>query len=363
MLQKEKTKYYIFMLFISLLIFKLVNNTGFFIEKFNFFISLIAPFIWAFSIAYLLNPILIYVEKNFKINRSFSILLIYCLLLSIITITITIVSPRIAKSIDNLSDDIPTYIYSTQSWVNENIVKSKLLEYSAPYIKTNINRILEETLSFLNLTSANLVTKAINITSNLFSAILGLVVSIYLLKDKERFIIGIKKILYALVGQNKANNIINFGNLSNKIFSQYIIGKAIDSLIIGMLCFVGLLLLKMRYALLIGIIIGITNMIPYFGPFIGAVPAILITLIYSPINALWVGIFIFLLQQFDGLYLGPKILGDKVGLGPIWIILAVIIGGGTFGVIGMFIGVPVMAIIKIELEKYINHKINSRDIL
>lgn len=362
MFTKEKTKYFIFMIFISFFIFKLVNHPEIFFEKFNFFTSLVSPFIWAFSIAYLLNPIMVYLEKNFKFKRSFSILFIYLLLISIITISITIISPTIVKSIDNLSGDIPNYINTSQNWINDNIVKSKLLDYSAPYLKTNLNKIVDEVLSFLNLTSANLVTKAINFTSNLFSAVLGLIISIYLLKDKERFIDGAKRLLYAAFGENKSNSTIDFGRMCHNVVSQFIVGKAIDSLIIGILCFIGLLILKIKYALLIAIIVGVTNMIPYFGPFIGAVPAVLITLIYSPISALWVGIFIFLLQQFDGLYLGPKILGDKVGLGPIWIILAVIIGGGTFGVLGMFLGVPTTAIIKIELEKYINNRLHSKNV-
>ncbi|SHH50232.1 AI-2E family transporter [Tepidibacter thalassicus] len=358
---KEKTKYYIFMLLIAFLLFKLVNNTEFFIQKLNFFTSLINPFVWAFAIAYLLNPIMVYFENNFKIKRSLSILLIYFLLLSIINFTITILTPRIVSSINDLSKNMPNYINTAQSWINNNIIKSKLLEYSNPYLKQNINTIINEALNFLNITSSNLVIKAINITSNLFNAVLGLIISIYLLKDKENLINNTEKLLYALKGKEKSNKIINFCKLVNRIFSQYIVGKAIDSLIIGILCFIGLLILKIPYALLISIIIGITNMIPYFGPFIGAVPAILITLINNPINALWLGIFIFLLQQFDGLYLGPKILGDKVGLSPLWIIVAVIIGGGAFGLAGMFLGVPAMAIIKIQLEKYINSKLNTKN--
>ncbi|SHJ79986.1 AI-2E family transporter [Tepidibacter formicigenes] len=361
MFSNEKTKYFIFILFISLILFKFVNNTEFFIQKLSFFTSLINPFIWAFAIAYLLNPIMIYFENNFKIKRGFSILLIYVLLLGIINFTITILTPRIVSSINELSKDMPGYVTTAQNWINQNIIKSKLLQFSNPYLKQNINTIINEALNFLNITSSNLVTKAINITSNLFNGILGLIISIYLLKDKENLINNTKRLFYALIGKNKSDKLINFCKLVNKIFSQYIVGKAIDSLIIAVICFAGLLILKIPYALLISIIIGITNMIPYFGPFIGAVPSILITLLNSPISALWVGIFIFLLQQFDGLYLGPKILGDKVGLSPLWIIVAVIIGGGAFGLLGMFLGVPAMAIIKIQLEKYINIKLGTKD--
>ncbi len=363
MLSRYKTKHIIFLLLISFIMFKFVNNTEFFILKFNSTLSLISPFIWAVCIAYLLNPIMIYFEKRFNMRRSFSILLIYFLLISIINFTITILSPKIIDSINDLSKELPGYMNTAQQWINENIIKSKLLQYSNPFLKENLKEIINEVLGFLNITSTNLVTQAINITSNLFNAILGVIISIYLLKDKENLIYNIKRLLYAVLGKFKSDKVTAFFKIVNKIFSQYIIGKSIDSLIIGIICFVGLLMLKVPYALLISIIICVSNMIPYFGPFIGAVPAILITLINNPIQAIWVAVFILLLQQFDGLYLGPKILGDKVGLNPLWIIVAVILGGGLFGIKGMFLGVPVMAITKIQLEKYINIKLKDKSII
>ena len=172
--------------------------------------------------------------------------------------------------------------------------------------------------------------------------LLGLVISVYLLADKEKFIRGIKKNLYAFLGRENADKTIDFGNEVNSIFTNFFVGKLIDSTIIGILCFIGLSLLKVRFALLLSIVVGIFNMIPYFGPFIGAVPAIVITLFYNPIQALWVTLFIFGLQQFDGIILGPKILGDKVGVSPFYIILAIMIGGGFFGPMGMLMGVPVL---------------------
>src|SRR5690606_8042174 len=136
----------------------------------------------------------------------------------------------------------------------------------------------------------------------------------------------------------------------------FFVGKIIDSFIIGLLCFIGCLIMKVPYALLISLIVGVTNMIPYFGPFIGMIPAAVITLFESPIKALWVTIFIFALQQFDGLYLGPKILGIQVGMKPLWIITAILIGGGFFGVWGMLFAVPIAAVIRSLLRKYIKRQ-------
>jgi predicted PurR-regulated permease PerM len=148
----------------------------------------------------------------------------------------------------------------------------------------------------------------------------------------------------------------------NKIFSGFIIGKSIDSLIIGILCFILMTLFKMPYALIISAIVGVTNMIPYFGPFIGAVPGTIILLLMSPLRAFGFIILIFVLQQFDGLYLGPKILGDSTGLKPLWIIFAITLGGNLAGVLGMFFGVPIIAVIAYLANNIIERKLKSKDI-
>jgi len=184
-----------------------------------------------------------------------------------------------------------------------------------------------------------------------------------MLKDKETFILQLKKLIYSITSKDLADKIISLGNELNTVFSRYLVGRIIDGLIIGILCFIGCLILRVPYASVISTIVGITNLIPYFGPLIGMIPAFIITLFYSPIKAVWVLIFIFALQQFDGLYLGPKILGTKVGLRPFWIISAIIIGGGLFGVIGMFLAVPAVAMIKLMLKKYIDKKLDEKNIM
>lgn len=208
------------------------------------------------------------------------------------------------------------------------------------------------------------LSKAINFTSSFVKAIFGVIVSIYLLKDKESFISNTKKIIYSLFNKNHAESIIAFGSHANIVFNKFILGKALDSLIIGVLCFLGLYLLKIPYASLISLIVGITNMIPYFGPFIGAIPAILITLITSTslTSAIFVAILILILQQFDGWILGPKILGDSVGVGPFAIIVAILIGGKLFGVLGMFLSVPVVALLIDAMEKFTHKKMKDKNI-
>ena len=361
MFTKKTIKQILLLSIIIPIILKVVYDPSIISEKTALIFTLLSPIIWAFSIAYLLNPIMNFLQRKCKLNRNISIFIIYLFVIGFITVLITVVSPRIINSINNLVQDAPNYVKAFQKWINTYVMKSKLLQLGAPYIKENINAIVDKSVVFLNLTSASLFTKALHITSNLISAVLGLVISIYMLKDKESFIKGSKRLLYSLFENKKAEFLIDLGKSANKMFSQFIIGKIIDSLIVGIICFIGLFLFKVKYAGLISIILGITNMIPYFGPILGMIPAFLITSFYSPIKAIWVLVFLIILKEFDGLYLGPKILGDKVGLSPFWIIIAIIIGGESFGIAGMFMAVPIMGLIKIQLDRFITTRLDKKN--
>ncbi|MCD6435740.1 MAG: AI-2E family transporter, partial [Clostridiales bacterium] len=203
----------------------------------------------------------------------------------------------------------------------------------------------------------------LGISRGIFKFILGFVISIYILKDKEEFGKGFRRFFYAKFTSENADKILEFVRDSDKIFSKYLIGKLIDSIIIGLISMAGFFILKAPYPMLLALIIGVTNMIPYFGPFIGAVPAILITLFFSPVAALWVSIFIFFLQQLDAYIIGPKILGKSLGLSPFWIILAILIGGGFFGLLGMLVGVPIMAIIRNIVTKNIDNELKKKELI
>ncbi|WP_429082987.1 AI-2E family transporter [Brassicibacter mesophilus] len=319
-------------------------------------------------IAYLLNPLLVSIEKKFKLKRIFSILIVYILMLCIIVLIITIFAPKIVVSFRNLLNEIPGFITATENMLDSNTVNIKLLDRLGitDYLQENFNNILDQLSSTLNPIINKTIVQVIDITSAITSTFvdfgLGVVISIYLLKDKEIFIKQAKRLVYAVCNTEKADNLINIGAESNIVFSKYLIGKLIDSLIIGVLCFIGTLILNTPYPLIISTIVFVTNMIPYFGPFIGMIPAVIITLFYSPIKAFWVFIFILALQQFDGLYLGPKILGTQVGVKPFWIISAIIIGGGLFGVMGMLLAVPIAAVIKTMLQKYVNTRLERKNI-
>lgn len=351
-------------LVIAFILYELISNIEFLLTGVKFFVSIMSYVIWAFAIAYLLNPLMVLIEKIIKLKRYLSIIIVYILYLGIIAFFITVISPVIVKNIGDLIENLPKYILVTREAIDTFLTKTEWVkDYGLDVLVIdNLSYITNEIKDFMELTLNGIIKNAIILTSTMFQFIFGSLISVYLLKDKEVLIRSIKKFIYAFISTSKSDKLMIVGKKVNYMFSRFLIGKTLDSLIIAILCFIGLTILKIPYALLISLIIGVTNMIPYFGPFIGAVPAVILTFFYSPIKSLWVLVFILILQQFDGWILGPKILGDSVGLSPFWIIMGILIGGGLLGPIGMILGVPLMASVKVFLSEYIDKKLKSKEV-
>nr|WP_278244294.1 AI-2E family transporter [Caldisalinibacter kiritimatiensis] len=350
----------------SFIAYKIINNPTFSLDS---ILKVLKPFIWAFAIAYLLNPIMSYLEKDFKLKRIWSISIVYIFFLGLLALILVIITPRIIISTNNIIKEIPSYVDQTQRWIAYQQDRLEFLGHYriSTYIQDNLNNLdLDKLFQNLSNTLSPILEKtlnqAVNFTVGLFTLVLGILLSIYFLKDKEKFAMHTKRLLYAFFDKRQADKVICYSREFNLLFSKYLIGKIIDSIIIGILCFIGTMIIGAPYALVISTIVGVTNMVPYFGPIIGAVPAVLITLFYNPITALWMLIFILCLQQFDGLYLGPKILGTQVGLKPVYVISAIIIGGGLFGVLGMLLAVPIGAIIRTIFTRYIDSKLEEKNI-
>ena len=197
----------------------------------------------------------------------------------------------------------------------------------------------------MNVLMTNITTGAINVLSEVFNFLVGCIVSVYMLFGKETFAAQIKKMLYAGMQVERANMVLHITRKSNEIFGGFIIGKIIDSAIIGVLCFIGITILDMPYILLVSVIVGVTNVIPFFGPYIGAIPSTILIALADPLKGLYFLIFIIALQQLDGNVIGPKILGNSTGLSAFWVVFSILLGGGLFGFIGMIIGVPTFAVI------------------
>ena len=349
---------------ISLILYKFVDKPQILLDGFDFVVSAFSYLIWAFVIAYLLNPMMVYLEKKLGIRRFLSILLIYFLFILLIVFLITIIAPILGNNILLFLKSLPSYVEETQKWISELLDKlQKNDQYNLlHYVEGNVNSVIDALYNMLDLSLNFIIKKTIGFTSTILKLIFGILISIYLLNDKEGLIRKLKKLLYALLKKETAIMILDVGRRVNSAFSRFIIGKVIDSAIICGICFVGLTLLRVPFAVLISIIVGVTNLIPYIGGIVGIVPAVIITLLISPIKAIFVLIFLILLQQFDGWILSPKIIGSQTGLTPLLIIVALMVGGAAFGILGMFIAIPLTAVIKEFASEYVNKKLKSKGI-
>ncbi len=367
-MKKKRIPYIEFLpiILIALVLFKLLDRIDSLYELSIYIIGIFQPLLWGIGIAYVLNPMMKIFEKKLKINRIFSILLCYIIVIGIITTIITIVIPMIGKNVSDLIANFESYKETAITYYNDRISSNQF------YKDMDLNKYLNfdsvssyfgDIPALLKSVSDGLMDTVVSFFGSLFKMVVGFIIAVYILMDKEKFQTGFKRAIYGFLKVKQADKATLFFQDVNKIFSRYIIGKTIDSVIIGLMCFVGLLMLDTPYAALLAIIVGVTNMIPYFGPFIGMVPAIFLTIFFSPIKALWVGLFILGLQQFDGYILGPKILGDSVGLSPFWIILGILVGGSLMGVLGMLLAVPVVAVLQLIFVRIVDRKLADKEVI
>ena len=332
------------------------------------------PFIFGFVIAYLLNPIYVFFDKKFlpwltnnTINppacRGLSIILTYLGTGMMLYFFSALVFPQILTSISNILGNLGSYVDSLQhllDWVTHLVTVEGMPPEVVSAMEQSVENVINEVYDLVLTSVPHILNYAMNFTSGMFSLVIGIIISIYMFMGKERFLAQSRKVMYALFSEENARFMIDLGAESNAIFSGFISGKIIDSLIIGILCFIGTWILKMPYGMLVSVIVGVTNVIPYFGPFIGAIPSIIIILTESPIQALIFAIFVLLLQQFDGNILGPMILGDTTGLSAFWVVFAILIFGKLRGFAGMFIGVPVFAVVYSVIKKFITLKLQKK---
>lgn len=324
-------------------------------------------------------------DKNFKVSNSLSIFITLSLAFFILYLLLAMVLPQLYLTVENIVKSIPdTSTFTTPSWLinyfnNHPDTYDKIAPYYEDAINLINNWIETDVLPYFNSVDNFLVFAQSILLPNISGVVTGvsqfvvgffsfiadilvsLIVSIYLLARKKQFAAEAKKLTYAIFSKKCANLILFEIRNAYKIMSGFISGKLLDSLIIGIICFIGATLLKLPYTSLVATIIGITNIIPFFGPFIGAVPCGILILFVSPMKCLYFILFIIVLQQFDGNILGPKILGDSTGLGSFWVLFAIILFGGIFGVLGMFLGVPIFATFYSMLSRFCKYLLTKKN--
>ena len=345
------------------------------------FFGLMTPFIYGAALAYVLNPVLNWLEKKVfprvfgdrvskRSRRGLGVLLTFLFGCAVVALFLAVLIPQIVESIDNLAQSIYAFLPQAQNFLNDLIAQygtNEMLVDVLSMLGVDISdpsmalqRLATRSYTFLTQVLPNLFGGVMRFTSGLLDVVVGIIIAIYLLLSKEVFYAQVKKLLFAFFPRRVAQATLNLTHDSNAIFCGFISGKILDSAIIGVLCFIGCSVLQMPYTVLVSFIVGVTNVIPYFGPFIGAIPSIFIIMIADPLKSLVFAVFVLILQQLDGNIIGPKILGDSTGLSAFWVIFAVTFFGGLFGFVGMLIGVPTFAVIYALVRNFAEFKLGKK---
>lgn len=342
-------------------------------SKYNGFINTIKdtflPIIGGFILAYLLNPVMKWTERMVfmplaklifrkkdkerrqkRFSRALGVTTTIVLFIVLLVGGLCIVIPQIYVSLTKIIGDVPKYYAEIEKmamgFLEENNAVGKyvldlldnaylqLMDYVNTVILPNMDEIVK-----------GITTGIIGGIKTVLNIVLAIIISAYVLIEKEKLISYGKKLAYSYLNREHANTLLTGVRYIDTVFGGFINGKIIDSFIIGLLCYLFMVIFGFEYAVLISILVGVTNIIPYFGPFLGAIPSILLLLMIEPKQGLIFAIFVLILQQLDGNVIGPLILGDRLKLSSMWILIAILIGGGLFGVVGMILGAPTLACI------------------
>ena len=342
-------------------------------------ISALEPILYGAMIAYLLAPMVDFFDRHIAPRRAAlqggrfraawvraaSLAATWAVIAVFGYLLMSFLVPEVYRSILRLAGNMETYYNTILQWTTALLEQNPSLEtwvmdqmnaYYADLSKLVTNQILPQAQQLMTAVGGGVLT-ALSFLKNL---LVGVIVSVYLLATKERCAAYCRKLTCAALAPAKAGWVFRAAGTADRIFSGFVRGKLLDSLIIGILCFFFSTIFKFPYAPLVSVIVGVTNVIPFFGPFLGAIPSLFLILLDSPIKALYFLVFIFALQQVDGNIIGPKILGGRTGLSSLWVIIAILVGGSFFGVAGMFFAVPVFACFNTFMDFWMNCRLKKR---
>lgn len=377
-LNKKNVKVILLIISASILLLWGLNHLDFVLSIIGGAFSVIAPFIVGLCLAFIFNVLLrpleglwdkIFKKKKktkfiLKLKRPVCLVLSILIIMAVIFILLFMIIPEITRTVSAIASSVPSYLEKIEVWWIQ--LKELLEQYSIvlPSFDLDFNKIAETVTNFLK--TSGLINKTVDITGSIFSGIfnmvLGLVFSIYILASKEKLGANTKKTLLAFLPKEKVEKAVDLAALSNKTFTNFITGQLTEAVIIGILCFIGMLIFRMPYALTISVLVAFTALIPVFGAFIGTAIGAFLILMVEPIKALWFIIFIIVLQQIEGNLIYPKVVGKSVGLPGIWVIIAVTVGSGLFGVLGMLLSVPVVSVLYTVIKEFINKRLKLKKI-
>lgn len=364
----------------SVLVFFIVYKFSILSGFFKFLVGILAPFIYGIIMAYLVCPIFnstvrlsyrLINKGKFKfkhdltISKIFGSIVAMALLIIVIGGFIWMVVPGLVDSISKVVDMLPAGIQKISEWIELRLDRLPIAQETIDEWSKNVSDyIIDYATNTIIPKSGDMMVfvsgAMINAFSVFFNFIIGMIICIYFLNIKDTLAAQAKKLIVAHCKENTAEEILEGAEYTNRTFGGFISGKIIDSLIVGIICFIVMTIFGWEYSLLISCIIGVTNIIPFFGPFIGGVPSALLLLMVDPMQCLYFVIFIVILQQIEGNVLCPMILGDSTGLSSFWVLFSVIVGGGLFGFVGMLIGTPIFAVIYAYCARALNKKLGKK---
>lgn len=366
---KQKIIVYSISLIIAILFFTILNKFKDIKRAIQFIITILFPFLLGIGIAFILNNPEKWVENKLLKNvplqknhkRILATLIVFILAIGFLILFFSIIIPNTVDSVRQFSTNIAVYSDTFINYTKDFAYRMNISEKQVEQMLINFD-ITKKITSIVTESIPKIASYSYSFVKGFINLILAFVSAFYILLDRETLVKGIKKLNYSLFDKNFANYLTLWTNDAKTVFEQYIVGNIIDSFIVGVLCYVVILFLKIPYTNMIALIIGVTNVIPVFGPFLGAIPVIIILCLIDPLSALIFAIVIFIIQQIDGNIIKPIVLGDKLGMSGFWILFSVTVGGALFGVVGMFLGVPIFALIYAGIHDYITVRLRHKKI-
>lgn len=375
---KKRVITYLTVVLVALVAFFLLSKIESFSDIFSTISRILAPVIYGVAIAYLINPVMEKIrkpltrfftgkmkktEKAEKLAKSIAIALSIIFVIVLITVLLWMIIPELYNSIVKLVVAAPAQLKELQSWyTNEmdagaqwTVYVKNLLDSGVESLNKWLNS--EDLMSNLNSTFSYLFDGIIGVVSFVINLVVGIIVAVYALIEKDKFVCQSKKLIYAFMNPEKANSVLDTARHGHKIFGGYLSGKIFCCLFVGLITFIFMTVLRMPYPLLISVLVAVTNIIPFLGPFIGAIPSAFLILLIDPIKCLWFIIFVIILQQIEGNIVGPKVVGNTTGISEFWVTFALFLFGGLFGFMGMILGVPLFAVIYYVIRNIVNKKI------
>lgn len=344
----------------------LLNNLGYFLGRIGIFINILSPFAGGIVIAYILDPMVKFfytrLFKEKKGTRGFAILLAYAVAILLLMLLAWLVVPQIVNSIGMLFTNFPSYIQGVQEMLLYVQSEYGIDLQQATKMLDDSEAMVKEIYAMATNAMPQIVASIGSVASNFVAIFTSIAASIYMLADKDHLLHQLRTLAHAFLPEKVASNTLRICHYANVNFTGFFVGKIIDSAIIGVITFAAMTILRLDFAVLISVFIGITNIIPVFGPFIGAIPSVFILLLIDPLQAVIFCVLILIIQQLDGNFIGPKILGSSIGISALWILFSIVVGGDLFGIVGMIVGVPVFATLYGLAQEFVHYALDKRGI-